>query len=608
MMPEAASRVLISELAEDLGWLEEHCRRQPEHADQTTRLRLAAALVRNNIGPFLDGQPPLPLHIAVVGGAGAGKSTVTNLLTGATLAEANPQAGFTRHPIAYMAADRGLGWTGHLGFLGPLRRLTQPEPANLDDDVYQVRPVPAEAAASPNLLDQFVVWDCPDMTAWAATGYVARMLEVAGLADIIVYVASDERYNDEVPTQYLRLFLEAGKPVVVCLVKMKETDAASIIQHFQREVLDRMPGGAVPCVTIPMLTREQLANPAALAARERIPLLNQIMVLGEPPATARLRSVRRAANYLVTDHQALLGAARRDVEALQEWRGLVEAGRVEFEDRYRREYLTSQKFQRFDEALLRLLELLEVPGAGKVVSSTLWVLRTPYRLLKGFLTKTLTRPEAPPAPEYPVLERALQGWLDLLRKEAARRAAAEPVWAHIDRGFHGRLTQDAEDQFRQDFRSFQLGLTDEVERTARAIYEDLEKNPALLNALRGGKLAIDVAAVAAAALTAGVHWGLDFVLVPLAASVTHQLVELMGRQYVDNQRDLARRRQQELVTRCVARPLAEWLAQWPASGGSPYERLNLALRRLPADVQQLQRDVEEAARRQNTTAAIKMAV
>src|SRR5688572_26629465 len=128
-MDAAAYRTLTSELADDLGWLEEHCRRQPHLCERAGELRLAAALVRNVISPHLDGQPPVPLHVAVVGGAGAGKSTVVNLLCGTTAAEANPQAGFTRHPVAYThAAGRPgeagypAGWPSQLGFLGPLHR------------------------------------------------------------------------------------------------------------------------------------------------------------------------------------------------------------------------------------------------------------------------------------------------------------------------------------------------------------------------------------------------------------------------------------------------------------------------------------------------------
>src|SRR6516165_4429087 len=169
-MENLANRTLTSQLAEDLSWLEEHCRQQPDQATQAGQLRLAAALVRNCLGPFLNDQPPTPLHVAVVGGAGAGKSTVANFLTGSVAAEANPQAGFTRHPIVYTSANGVLSWPAHLGFLGPLRRLPQAAPANLDADVYQVRRVNTEPGTF-SLLSNFVVWDCPDMTTWAATSY-----------------------------------------------------------------------------------------------------------------------------------------------------------------------------------------------------------------------------------------------------------------------------------------------------------------------------------------------------------------------------------------------------------------------------------------------------
>src|SRR5437870_3170023 len=116
-MDHFGNRALVTQLAEDLGWLEEHGRAHPEQAAHLGELHLAAALVRNCIGPFLDGQPASPLHLAVVGGAGAGKSTVVNVLNGAATAETNPQAGFTRHPIAYTGVNGVASWTGHLGFL-----------------------------------------------------------------------------------------------------------------------------------------------------------------------------------------------------------------------------------------------------------------------------------------------------------------------------------------------------------------------------------------------------------------------------------------------------------------------------------------------------------
>jgi hypothetical protein len=211
------------------------------------------------------------------------------------------------------------------------------------------------------------------------------------------------------------------------------------------------------------------------------------------------------------------------------------------------------------------------------------------------VVKAVGRPEVAGPPEQPVLEAALTGWIDLLRKEAVRRASLHPLWAHIDEGFSkGGLGDLVHERFQQGFRGFQLGLVNEVDQTARAIYEDLEKNPVLLNTLRTGKLALDVAAIVGT-LVLPVGGVLQHaLLIPVAAAVSHQLVELLGKQYVENQRELARQRQQALVGQYISGPLAEWLAQWPVATGSAYERLQLALRRIPDALRQL--DAAVAAR------------
>src|SRR5581483_4305375 len=147
-MEPTEHRSAVGQLADDLRWLEEHCRQQPELAAHAGTLRLASALTRNVIGPFLEGQPARPLHVAVVGGAGAGKSTVVNFLAGAVVAEANPQAGFTRHPSAFLPSGPAVSWPSSIGFMGPLQRLCADKPANVDEDVYQVKRIPASAASA----------------------------------------------------------------------------------------------------------------------------------------------------------------------------------------------------------------------------------------------------------------------------------------------------------------------------------------------------------------------------------------------------------------------------------------------------------------------------
>src|SRR5262249_2483173 len=154
-------------------------------------------------------------------------------------------------------------------------------------------------------------------------------------------------------------------------------------------------------IAIPFLTPDQLADPARRAAKYRIPLINQVAVLGADAALARRRTVLTALRYLIAAQERLMAVARDDVEALRSWRLIVQNGQIEFDQRYQREYLHSEKYRGFDDALIKLLNLLELPGIGKVLGGALYVLRTPYRLLRGLIGKAMSRPEAPPLPEYP---------------------------------------------------------------------------------------------------------------------------------------------------------------------------------------------------------------
>jgi hypothetical protein len=583
-MDQAETRVRTNQLVDDLAWLEGHVATKPDSALARGRLRLAAALVRNVIAPYLDNQSPRPLHVAVVGGAGAGKSTIANWLIGDMIAESNPQAGFTRHPIAYGKSD--VAWPSTFGFLGPLQRLDRHESARLDEDVYQVRRLSADRAEQ-ELLQTFVIWDCPDVTTWAASHYVPRVLEIAGLADVVVYVASDERYNDEVPTEYLRLFLEAGKTVVAVLVKMREADVPRFVEHFRREVVAKLPGKPLALVTIPQLSREELAEPFVKATRFRIPLINQMRVLGDPAPTARKNTVAAALDHLKRHEKKLLAVAQDELTALDGWRLLVQEGQLEFTNRYRKEYLTAERFRRFDETLVRLLELLELPKVGQILSKTLNVLRMPYTLLKGWFRKESSSVTANATLlERPVLEAALRGWVDHLRKVAAVKKDQHPLWKFVNDGFQQGLAAQAQERFDQLAAAFHVSLTDEVERTAHAILEDLERNPVALNTLRGTKFALDVSAVVGGALIGGFS-ALTVVLVPLGASITQYLVDLLGDNYVTMRREETRIRQQTLFNEKLAQPLADWLIAWPTSGGSAYERLLTIVRRYPEHVDAL---------------------
>jgi energy-coupling factor transporter ATP-binding protein EcfA2 len=585
------NRAAVGELARDLAWLEEHCRQQPALATHAGSLRLASALARNVIGPALEGQPAVPLHIAVVGGAGAGKSTIVNFLAGAVVAESNPQAGFTRHPTAFLPANAPFHWPSTLGFLGQLTRIGEEKPANLDEDVYQVRRIAAKDGADP--LASFAIWDCPDMTTWAAANYATRLLEVAALADVVVYVASDERYNDEVPTQFLHLLIRAGKAVVVVLTKMREPDADAMIAHFRQVILGslpKMPDGsspAVPVLAFPNMPADVRADPAGAGSRFRVALLNQVLVQCESEAPTRKRTVSLAAKYLAAAGDGLLDVARRDLAEFDAWRAAVHSGRVAFEERYRNEYLSGEQFRRFDRYRERLMDLLELPGAGRLFGNIMWVLRLPYRLFRDYVIGMLMRPAAPNTNEQSVLSDALVGWLAALQTEALRKADAHPMWKTIARGFESGLGSQIRDRFQHEFRSFELQETDDLDRAGQQLVDSVEKHPAVLGTLRVFKVAADAVAVILVIYFTWFPSWYHLLLIPLAVSVTHQVAELLTRGAAEAARARVRRQRESLVASVIAGPIEQALADWPATGGSSFERLQQVLRNVPHLIRQL---------------------
>jgi hypothetical protein len=596
-MDQHARRQKVRTLADDLAWLEEHCRRNPDLSVHSAHLRLAAALTRNVIGPAVDGQSTRPLFVAVVGGAGAGKSTVVNFLCGSVVADANPQAGFTRHPTAFLHPALGSAWPSYLGFLGPLQRLSDDKPASLDEDVYQVKKLPA---GGDDPFAEFAVWDCPDMTTWASSNYVSRLMEVVALADVVVYVASDERYNDEVPTQFLHLVIKAGKPVVCVLTKMREADADPLTAHFRQEVLDKLPASVgdiptIPVVTIPHLPSDARTDPAGKGAPYRAALLNQVLALAPTADDGRRRTVNNAVKYLQAAGDGLLDVARRDLTELDTWRGVVASGRTEFEDRYRSEYLSGEAFGRFDQTREQVMHMLDLPGAGKFVSAVFGLVRWPYDFLRKLLVKAVSRPAAHSLSETDVCQAAMTAWLDRLQAEALRRAGQHPLWKQVVHGFDAGLKSQANDLFAQRLMTLSRKETDELDRLARAVPEKLAGNPILLNLLRAGVILLDLIAIALACWAAWAMqswWGLLLILP--AVSVTRHAVEFMVSRVVDAGRNKLKREREAMVGEQLTGPMQAWLGDWPTTGGSSLEKLQLVLRRVPDTIRELTAIVQPA--------------
>jgi GTP-binding protein EngB required for normal cell division len=580
----------------DLNWLEGFARKRTELHEAVIPLRLAAALIRNQVIPFFKQRPERPVHVVVVGGAGTGKSTVVNFLIGRAVAEVNPQAGFTRHPVAYVEAGSPAQLQLHEGILGPLRPIPGPVPSDRDEDVFQVRQLALAGGAGPepkSPLLQAVVWDCPDMTTWKANDYQTRLVETIGLADLVVYVASDERYNDAWPTQYLRYILQAGKPVAAVLTKMQTGDADALMQHFRQEIIAKIPEctGVFAVVPLPQLSAAEQADPAGVGKLPRGAITQPIVWWLQHPQKTRRDSVQRALSFLNQFQDKLLVPARHDLAAVEQWDRWVEDGKRFFSERYQNEYLSGEQFHRFNAALVRLIELLELPGVGQIVSKTMHYLRAPYRWMKT----AFKRPDVNALPEAEVLAAGFQGWLDRLRRETLQQDKEHPIWKTLRDAFHDKRDEPLLKQLRRSVDEFSLKQSLETEATARAIYEELEKSPTTLNTLRGFKFSFEAAGLTTAIMTAGTHLLLYPLLLPFAASITQGLTEVLGKKYVDAQREKARDRQRVLFEQTLATPLAGELSAWPGSLIPTLPELRGVVDRLPLQLAELQQTVSHLA-------------
>jgi hypothetical protein len=155
------------------------------------------------------------------------------------------------------------------------------------------------------------------------------------------------------------------------------------------------------------------------------------------------------------------------------------------------------------------------------------------------------------------------------------------VWKSIANGFESGLAARIREQFQQEFRAFELQESDDLEKAGQKMVDSLEKHAALLGGLRIVKLLADVAVVIAVIWYTWFPNWYHLLLIPLGVSATHQLAELIARAAAEATRARVRRQREHLVAAKIADPIEKALADWPATGGSAFERLQQVLTNVP---------------------------
>jgi hypothetical protein len=235
----------------------------------------------------------------------------------------------------------------------------------------------------------------------------------------------------------------------------------------------------------------------------------------------------------VADHvDALLQPAWRECALRTEWRLRVEDGLAACLALYRQHYLEDERrYDSFRLALFRLIELLDVPGINHVTRLLRQAVTAPVRWGWGLLKRLVApAPSVSPRAEVQVLQESLETTITALHTFLLERQADHPLWRQLRERFAPAIPTLLEGITRQ-LHTHEQTLTQAIDVAARRIYERLQESPTQLHALRGGKLAVEIAMTLAAVKSGGLapH---DLLYGSLAYAGLQTVVQMLGEHYV----------------------------------------------------------------------------
>lgn len=160
--------------------------------------------------------------VLFIGGTGTGKSTLFNALCGQSLSDTGVERPKTRGPLAFTPRGSGL----HERFPFPEMRIRSIDLASGGPPPFQGSPgeLLCLEHGEPALADLVLV-DTPDLDSLEAQNRL-MVEDLYLLSDLVIFVASEEKYADDVPFQFLRRILEDGK---VCAVVVNK--AGTQLEH-----------------------------------------------------------------------------------------------------------------------------------------------------------------------------------------------------------------------------------------------------------------------------------------------------------------------------------------------------------------------------------------
>lgn len=514
------------------------------------QLTFAEAFIRK--GELLEADFKLPLQIAVIGPTQAGKSSVCNVLLNNTLAGVSALAGYTVHPQGFCAGVSLKSATALQHYFGRYQQLPPLELSSSRYDCFALSENLEEAA----LLPPCILWDTPDFDSIHAPDYKEGVIRTIALADIIILVLSKEKYADQSVWEMMSLIEAFNQPTLICINKLPEETENLIIrslkQKWQQARTDVFPEA------IPLFYDKQTSTPHWQQKHER--LIYQLA-----KKAVKRNHFRYQSNLIHQHWSTWLAPVIAEHQAADEWQRLVSRQIDRALIGYQRDYLNHPHYyETFQQALMELLNLLEIPGLASVLTKTRRVLTWPIRSLLS-LKKTNDQ-QGIHSKELILLNQQAEHLLIQLTEHLLDKIDTDThknSWWKENYRLLRQQRKPMLEAFQLQVDKYHANFQQDIEATAHRLYERLQQKPLILNSLRTTRVTVDAATIALVIKTGGigVH---DLVLTPAMLSLASLLTETALGGYMSKTEKQLKTHQLETVKQQLfIGCLQHWLYQLP---------------------------------------------
>ena len=549
--------------------------KNPLHFDYQQRveqLLYGEAFIRK--GQLIESLPQFPLQIAVIGPTQAGKSSVVNQLLNSNQAGISPLAGYTVHPHGFCHGLSPSACSGLQQYFGRFQCLPEAALSRHRYDCYSLNSV----ANRSNLLPESVIWDTPDFDSIDAADYREGVIRTIALADIIVLVVSKEKYADQAVWEVMQTIAPFKQPILICLNKLSLDSEMVLIQSLQQK-WQQYRHDALPEI-VPLAYQKQSATPIwpADANQALIKLVKQVDHKKQPQNQQQLLK-----HYWPLWLEPIIA----EHHAEQVWQGMVDQSLKQAIKHYQRDYLDHpHHYETFQNALINLLKLLEIPGFANLISKTRRVMTWPVRKLVALgKDKYTINQNQELTVLFQIGEHLMIQLADQLLEKAETEAVPTYWWKETAINLRTKKPLLLAN-YQQAVVSYHDHFQQNVEAAAHRLYYKLQQQPATLNSLRATRVTTDLAAVVLAIQTGGigVH---DLLLTPMMLTITSLLAEgAMGSYMQRVEAELKQHQLNTVKTSLFEAYLRECLYQLPQQSQSP-QRFNISQQQCQIAEQQL---------------------